>query len=206
MSTPLPTFEIEKSLISKGYTYIAGVDEVGRGPLAGPIVAAAVIFHHDQKPDIPEGYIKDSKKLAEKKREKSSKMIEREAFAIGIEAISNTFIDNKGISEANLSAFVGAVGKLGNMTDFVINDGNRKIEFSIPSQYVIKGDSLSYSVAAASIIAKVYRDRLMHELSIEFPQYGFDRNKGYGTQEHIDAIRKYGPCKYHRISFLTNII
>ena len=205
-TTPLPTFAIENSLYEKGYSYIAGVDEAGRGPLAGPIVAAAVIFYKTPPPDIPEGFVKDSKKIAEKKREKAAKMIKKEACAIGVEVVSSAYIDNKGIAKANRRAFRGAVKKLRGSVDYVLLDGNKETEFDSPATTIVKGDSLSFSIAAASIIAKVHRDAIMQKLSKEFPHYGFEKNKGYGTREHMEAIRKYGPSKHHRVSFLRNIL
>lgn len=205
MSTPLPTFEYELNLKDKGFTLIAGIDEVGRGPVAGPIVAAAVIFSSDYNSEIPDGYVKDSKMVAEKKRMKSYDYIRAEAIAIGVGVVSSEYVDNMGISDANKEAYLRAVKDLDVSPDFLLVDGNMKFESPLPYKTIVKGDSICYSIAAASIIAKVYRDRLMQGLSNSYPQYGFDRNKGYGTAEHMKALQKFGLTKHHRASFLTRL-
>ena len=205
MTTPLPTFEKELFHVEQGRKMIAGVDEVGRGPVAGPIVSAAVIFDLDTLPEIPEGYIKDSKKIAEKKREKSVEYIKEYALGIGLGVVDSTDVDDLGISKANQLSFHRAIENLNIKPDYILVDGNLKFNSPIPYSTIVKGDLHCYSIAAASIIAKVYRDNLMHELSKSFPQYGFERNKGYGTAEHMTAIREFGLSKHHRTSFLKSL-
>lgn len=203
MSTPLPTFEFEQELVRGGCSLIAGIDEVGRGPVAGPIVAAAVIFKSDCKPNIPEGYVKDSKKVAEKKRARSNEYIRSQALAVGVGIVDSEYVDKMGISQANKESYRLAVEDLEIPPEYLLIDGNLKFETSLPYKTIIKGDLLCYSIAAASIVAKVYRDNLMHELSKSCPQYGFERNKGYGTSEHMKAIEKFGLTRHHRASFLS---
>ena len=202
----IPDFTTEIGLYKLGYSLIAGIDEAGRGSLAGPIVAAAVIFKKGEIPDIPRGYIKDSKKIAEKKRLKSAEYIKNIAAYIGIGVVSNTFIDNKGISNANRLVFLRALENLNIEPDHLLIDGNLKFEHSAPSNLLVRGDTYCYSIAAASILAKVSRDSIMHKLSTEYPQYRFSKHKGYGTEEHRNLIRKFGPTKHHRKSFLKNVI
>lgn len=192
--------EIEKSLYAEGYRLIAGVDEAGRGPLAGPVCAAAVILPEDL---VIEG-INDSKKLTEKKREKLFDIIIENAVAYSIEFSSPDVIDEINIRQATSLAMHNAVKNLEKAADFVIVDGNDNIPFDIPYRYVVKGDAKSQTIAAASILAKVSRDRLMVELDKEYPEYGFAKHKGYGTKAHCAAIQKHGVLEIHRKSFMTN--
>ncbi len=188
--------EYENSLYEKGFTLIAGVDEVGRGPLIGPVVTAAVI--------LPKGYfhkdIKDSKKLTEKKREELYDIISRDAVSIGIGISSEKVIDEINILEATKKAMKQAINNLNVTPEYILIDAV-KLDIDIPSTSIIKGDALSESIAAASIIAKVTRDRMMDEMDKEYPMYDLKNNKGYGTKKHIEALEKYGPCKYHRFTF-----
>ena len=187
----------EKQLLKEGCKYICGVDEVGRGPLAGPVVCAAVIMPLD---DIIDG-VDDSKKLSAKKREVLSEQILKKAVACKISLIEAEKIDEINILEATKLCMKNAVEGLEVKPDFVITDGNMRLDISIPQQSLIKGDALSYSIGAASIVAKVYRDKLMDEYAKEYPQYGFEKNKGYGTAVHIDAIKEFGLTPIHRRSF-----
>lgn len=187
----------ERQLISQGYKYICGVDEVGRGPLAGPVVCAAVIMPLD---DIIDG-VDDSKKLSAKKRESLSELILKKAVASGISLIEPEKIDEINILEATKLCMKQAVEKLEIPPDFVLTDGNMRLDVPVPQQSIIKGDALCYTIGAASIIAKVYRDKLMDGYAEKYPGYGFERNKGYGTAEHIAAIKKYGLTEIHRRSF-----
>lgn len=189
----------ERELTEKGYKYICGVDEVGRGPLAGPVVCAAVIMPLD---DIIDG-VDDSKKLSEKKREKLSRLIREKAVACSICLIEPDIIDKINILEATKLCMKNAVEGLNIKPDFVLTDGNMTLDISVPQQSIVKGDSLSYSIGAASIAAKVYRDNLMAELDKIYPAYGFAKNKGYGTADHIRAIKEAGICAVHRRSFTT---
>lgn len=194
--------EIENECRKKGYKYIAGVDEAGRGPLAGPVFAAAVIFPEDV---YIEG-INDSKKLSEKKRDELFDIICEKALAYCIAQSSRERIDEINILNATFEAMNGAVNGLKIKPDYVLIDGNRIRGMEIPHETVVKGDSKSISIAAASILAKVSRDRLMYEMSKKYPEYGFDKHKGYGTKAHCEAILKYGPCEIHRKTFLKKII
>ncbi len=182
---------------SRGFKSIAGCDEAGRGPLAGPVVAAAVI--------LPEGYtnsaIRDSKKLTPLKREKMYTVIEDIALSIGIGIVEPDVIDKINILRASLMAMENAVLTLSAPPDYILIDGIHAIDTPVPQESIIKGDSLSISIAAASIIAKVSRDRIMDGYHNRYPLYNFIKNKGYGTSEHIEAIKKYGRCKIHRKSF-----
>lgn len=188
--------EYEENLYKEGYTLIAGVDEVGRGPLIGPVVCAAVI--------LPVGYfdegIKDSKKLSEKQREKMYEIIKRDAISIGIGIKDEKVIDEVNILEATKLAMKEAIDNLDVKPEHVLIDAV-KLDIDIPSTSIIKGDDKSESIAAASIIAKVTRDRMLNEMDREFPMYDLKKNKGYGTKKHIEALKTYGPCKYHRFSF-----
>lgn len=187
----------ERQLLSEGYEYICGVDEVGRGPLAGPVVCAAVIMPLD---DIING-VDDSKKLSAKKRESLSKLIAEKAVSLHISLIEPEKIDEINILEATKLCMKNAVESLAVKPDFVLTDGNMKLDVSLPQKSIIKGDALSYSIGAASIVAKVYRDNLMDGYAETYPEYGFESNKGYGTAEHISAIKKYGLTPVHRRSF-----
>lgn len=181
---------------AKGYKYIAGVDEVGRGPLAGPVVAAAVI--------LPEDFflagIDDSKKISEKKRNEYDEIIRREAIAVSVAMIDADEIDRVNIYEATKKAMIAAIASLDPNPEVLLIDA-MKLETPFVVESIIKGDAKSVSIAAASIIAKVARDRLMVELSTQFPEYGLQQNMGYGTREHLQAIQRHGITPYHRKSF-----
>lgn len=187
--------------------FIAGTDEVGRGPLAGPIVAAAVILNLNYKDDkdLILG-IKDSKKLSPTSREKLDKIIKSKALDFNIALVNNMKIDESGISWCNNEVLKKSVNGLKIQPDLVLSDGYAVKNLNLDNEFVIKGDAKSASIACASIIAKVYRDNLMKEYSKKYPNYGFENNAGYGTQEHIESIKKYGVCKIHRMCFLKNII
>lgn len=188
------------------YNYIAGVDEVGRGPLAGPIVAAAVILDLNYKDDTDLLLgVKDSKKLSKKVREQLATVIKDKAICYNIALLSNKEIDTKGIGWCNNEVFKLACKGLNIQPDMVLSDGYPIKNFDIENKYAIKGDEKSISIACASIIAKVYRDNLMDEYSKLHNKYGFENNSGYGTQQHMDAIRLLGTCEIHRNSFLKNI-
>ena len=184
------------------YSYICGIDEVGRGPLAGPVVAGAVILPRDC--DIL--YLNDSKQLSEKKREELNDIILEKAVATGIGVISPERIDEINILQATYEAMRQAIGNLSVKPDLLLNDAVTIPKVEIPQVPIIKGDAKSISIAAASIIAKVYRDRLMVQYDDIFPGYGFAGNKGYGSQAHMDATRTLGPTPIHRRSFIKNII
>ncbi|WP_163192633.1 ribonuclease HII [Clostridium thermarum] len=189
------------------YEYVAGVDEVGRGPLAGPIVAAAVILNYDAiKNDSMILGLNDSKKISPEKRESLFSIITEKAAHYKIVLLDNNAIDEKGIGVCNHEVFLQACQGLEVKPELVLSDGYHIRGYSGNNMAVIKGDSKSAAIAAASIIAKVYRDRLMKEYSKVYPQYGFDKNAGYGTQEHMAAIKKYGITPIHRKSFLRALI
>ncbi len=189
--------EYENKYYEKGCKYIAGVDEAGRGPLAGPVFAAAVIF--EKGVFIPE--INDSKKLSEKKREELFEVIKEKALCYSIVSVDEKEIDKINILNAALKCFNMAVSNLSIKPDVALIDGNRCGEMPVPCETIVKGDSKSMSVAAASILAKVARDRYIVELDAVYPEYNFKKHKGYGTKEHLEAIQKYGPCPIHRLSF-----
>lgn len=184
------------------YTYICGIDEVGRGPLAGPVVAGAVILPKDC--DIL--YINDSKKLSEKKREELYDIIMEKAVATGIGYASVERIDEINILQATFEAMRDAISKLAVSPDILLNDAVTIPQVATLQIPIIKGDAKSISIGAASIIAKVTRDRLMVDYDTVFPEYGFASNKGYGSAQHIEAIKKYGPCPIHRRTFIGNFI
>ena len=179
-----------------------GTDEAGRGPLAGPVCAAAVILKPNQ---IIEG-VNDSKKLSEKKREALFDVIKSEVKAYSIAFATVEEIEEMNILNATMLAMKRAVEGLKIKADYALIDGNRLPPLDIKSEYVIKGDAKSMSIAAASILAKVSRDRLCYEYAEKYPQYGFDKHKGYGTKLHTQAIKEYGPCEIHRMSFLKKIL
>lgn len=188
----------EKVFWHQGMNLVAGVDEVGRGPLAGPVVAAAVIFPQD----ISLTQITDSKKLTPQKREEQFDLIFENALDVGIAEVDPGVIDKLNILNASLKAMQEAISRLKNRPDLVLVDGNQKIpNLRIPQITIIKGDNLSLSVAAASIIAKVTRDRLMQAHHKKYPIFFFNQNKGYATKSHIRALREHGPCEIHRRSF-----
>ena len=199
----MPDFELEEAARKRGFKFICGVDEAGRGPLAGPVCAAAVIF---PETCIIDG-INDSKKLSERKREALFDVITEKAVSYCIAYGTLQEIEEFNILEATFLAMKRAVEGLKIPVDFAIIDGNRTPKnFEIPCQTVVKGDSKSISVAAASILAKVSRDRLMLEYDRQYPQYGFKKHKGYGTKEHTEKIREFGPSEIHRLSFLGKIL
>lgn len=201
MNNDFDWLQYEKEAISKGYSAVCGVDEAGRGPLAGPVCAAAVILPADT---VIEG-VNDSKKLSEKKREMLFEVIKEQALSYSIAFASVEEIEEINILNATMLAMKRAVEKLNVKADYAMIDGNRLPELEIPAQFIIKGDAKSMSIACASILAKVSRDRLCYKYAEEYPQYGFDKHKGYGTKMHREAILEYGPCPYHRLSFLKKI-
>lgn len=181
----------------RGFDAIAGVDEAGRGPLAGPVVAAAVIL----PPGYTNGEIRDSKKLTPRKRESLYTTIRNDAISVGLGIMEASAIDRINILQATLSAMKMAVSNLSPQPDYILIDGIHAIDFPLTQETIVKGDSLSISVAAASIIAKVSRDHIMDRYHVLYPQYNFLKNKGYGTEEHREAVKEYGRCKIHRRSF-----
>ncbi|SHE32463.1 MULTISPECIES: ribonuclease HII [Caloramator] len=191
----------EKDLLNRGYRFIAGVDEVGRGPLAGPVYAAAVIL--DLNSPIYE--IRDSKKLSDIKRKEISEKIKESSISYSIAFATEKEIDELNILNATKLAMKRAIEGLSVKPDFILIDAV-KIDLGIDSDSLIKGDDLSVSIGAASIIAKVERDEFMDEIALKYPVYSFEKNKGYGTKEHIEAIKKYGPCEIHRRSFIKNMV
>ena len=191
-------WEIENSLYAEGYKMICGVDEAGRGPLAGPVCAAAVI--------LPKGLelpgLNDSKKLTDKKRRELFPVIKEQAIAYGIGLASHEEIDEINILQATYLAMERAIAQLNGKADFALIDGNRAKDFGLPVRTVVKGDSLSASIAAASVLAKVTRDDIMLEMAAKYPEYGFEVHKGYGTKAHYEALRAHGHTEIHRLSFL----
>ncbi len=190
--------KFEKEEEAKGNFLIAGVDEVGRGPLAGPVCVAAVIMPLD---DLIEG-VDDSKKLSEKKRNLLFEQIKEKAICYSIEMIDEETIDKINILEATKLCMKKAIESLSLRPDVVLIDAISKLDTDANLRGIVKGDALSYSIGAASILAKVTRDNLMVELAKEYPEYGFEKHKGYGTKVHIEALKEYGPCVHHRLSFL----
>ncbi|MDP4115511.1 MAG: ribonuclease HII [Bacteroidota bacterium] len=192
----------DNSFLTGRIKLIAGVDEAGRGPLSGPVVAAAVIFDSET---FIEG-INDSKKIKETRREELYPLIISKAKAYSITAVTNWEIDRINILQATLLAMKTCIVRLNIPPDLVLIDGNKACDSLIPVKTIIGGDAKSFSIAAASILAKVTRDRIMKRLSVRFPEYNWEKNKGYGTREHITLIKQYGACCLHRKSFLKNII
>lgn len=194
----LSLFEIEETRRAAGYEWICGVDEAGRGPLAGPVCAAAVI--------LPRGLdiagLDDSKKLSDRRRRELYDVITGAAAAYAIALVDQERIDEINILQATFRAMEEAVAKLSPQPDLALVDGNREPALSIPCETIVGGDGKCASIAAASILAKVTRDRLMEELDRQYPEYGFAVHKGYGTRRHYEALRQYGPCPIHRQSFL----
>ena len=190
-------YSFERRAHQRGYKLIAGIDEAGRGPLAGPVVAAAVIL----SPDYENSEINDSKQLSARKRERLYEIIKQDALSIGLGVAEASIVDAVNVLQATLIAMKEAIANLSITPDYLLIDGTHRIFLSIPQETIVKGDSLSLSVASASIIAKVSRDRIMEIYHRQFPQYNFLKNKGYGTREHREAIKKYGQCKIHRRSF-----
>ena len=195
--------ETEKSYFAKGYRLIGGVDEAGRGPLAGPVVAACVVVGPDFQIDHPDlELIADSKKLSAKKREYLFGIIKARALAVEIGVVNNETIDKINILQASFLAMRRAIKKLPLAPDYIILDGGFKIpKLKISQSAIIKGDATVWTIAAASIIAKVSRDWMMTEIDKEYPQYLFAKHKGYGTKDHMNMLKKYGPCPLHRFSF-----
>lgn len=194
----LTMWEIENSVYAEGYRVVCGVDEAGRGPLAGPVCAAAVILpEHLEIPGLT-----DSKKLTDKKRRELLPVIKEKAISYGIGFASEKEIDEINILQATFLAMRRAMEQLDIKPEFALIDGNRETDFGVPVKTVVKGDSLSANIAAASVLAKVSRDDLMLEMAKEYPQYGFEIHKGYGTKAHYAALTEYGPCPIHRMSFL----
>lgn len=193
--------EFEKEALAKGYKSVCGVDEAGRGPLAGPVCAAAVI--------LPEGVIidgvNDSKKLSEKKRESLFDVIREQALSYSIAYATVDEIEEINILNATMLAMCRAIDGLDIKADYAMIDGNKIPPLDIDAECIVKGDAKSMSIACASILAKVSRDRLLYKYAEEYPMYGFDKHKGYGTKVHREAILKYGPCPYHRKSFLKKL-
>ena len=200
--TNINMFFYENEAIKKGYKYICGVDEAGRGPLAGPVFAAAVIL---SKNDIIDD-VMDSKKISEKKREYLFDVIKNKAVSYSIAMATEKEIENINILNATMLAMKRAISGLYVTPDIALIDGNKAPEVNIPIKTIVKGDSLSASIAAASILAKVSRDAYMKDMSNIYPEYNFDKHKGYGTKLHIELIKRYGPCKIHRKSFLKRIL
>lgn len=194
--------QIENSLYKSGYNFICGVDEAGRGPLCGPVVAAAVILPKDE---CIEG-VNDSKKISEKKREKLYDEILLKATAVGVGICDVDVIEKVNILNATKMAMKQAIDNLNLTPDYVLIDGNQMIDIKIPANTVVSGDAKSESIAAASIIAKVTRDRMLIKWDKDYPEYGFAKHKGYGTKRHIEAIEKYGLTKIHRPSFCKKFI
>lgn len=194
--------EYEQNAISKGFTSVCGVDEAGRGPLAGPVCAAAVILPENT---VIEG-VNDSKKLSEKRRESLFEVIKSTAVSYCIAYATVEEIESLNILNATMLAMKRAVEGLDVKSDYAMIDGNRMPDLSIDGECIVKGDAKSMSIACASILAKVSRDRLLYEYAKEYPQYHFDKHKGYGTKVHVEALKEYGPCPYHRMSFLGKIL
>ena len=192
--------KIERELLSQGFKTIAGVDEVGRGPLAGPVVCAAVVMPLKEI-EIIQG-VDDSKKLSPKKRELLAKLIRERALAYTVYEVNEQIIDEINILQATRLGMKNALESLKIVPDTVITDGNMTLDISFPQRSIVHGDALSYSIGAASIVAKVFRDALMEEYAKTYPAYGFERNKGYGTAEHIRAIKEHGICPIHRRTFV----
>lgn len=197
----MDNLEYEREYLSKGYKLIAGIDEVGRGPLAGPVVTASVIMPLGDE-DLIEG-ITDSKKLSEKKRLLLNEIILEKAISVKICLVDEKTIDEINILNATKSCMIRTIKGLDVTPDVVFVDAV-KLDVDVPTVPIIKGDLKSYSIGAASIVAKVYRDSLMDDYDKLYPQYFFKKNKGYGTKQHIDAIKEVGPCPIHRRTFIKN--
>jgi ribonuclease HII len=198
----MPDFSLENSVYGQRYSLVAGVDEVGRGPLAGPVFAAAVIF----PPDLTgrETWLEaldDSKRLSPAQRDRAVEVVEAHALAIGVAQVGPDAVDSLGIGQASIQAMLQAVENLPLDPTYLLLDYVPLRECPIPFQTIVRGDTLSYSIAAASNVAKVARDRMMREANEVYPGYSFDRNKGYGTAQHLAQLRERGPCQIHRRSF-----
>ena len=198
----MPDFSLENSVYGQGFSLVAGVDEVGRGPLAGPVVAAAVIFPPDltgREPWLEA--LDDSKRLSPTQRDRAVEVVEAHALAIGVAQVGPDAVDSLGIGQASIQAMLQAVENLPLDPAYLLLDYVPLRECPIPFQTIVRGDKLSYSIAAASNVAKVARDRMMREANEVYPGYSFDRNKGYGTAHHLAQLRERGPCQIHRRSF-----
>ena len=191
-------WEFENNCFAQGYQIVCGVDEAGRGPLAGPVCAAAVIL----PPNIDIPGLNDSKKLSDKKRRELYPIIKEKALAYGIAFADHNEIDEINILQATYLAMERAIAQLAEKPDIALIDGNRAKDFGLPVQTVVHGDSLSASIAAASVLAKVTRDNLMLEMAEKYPGYGFEIHKGYGTKAHYAALEAMGACPIHRMTFL----
>jgi len=194
--------DFDNSYLTESIKLIAGVDEAGRGPLAGPVVSASVIF----SPGVYIEGVNDSKKLSEKEREELLPQILSKAVSYSVAAISHGKIDEINILQASLLSMKVAVSRLKIQPQLILIDGNKTFKYSVPSIAIVKGDSKSFLIAAASIIAKVTRDRIMKRLDKHFPDYNWRKNKGYPTKEHIEAVKTYGATPLHRKTFLKNIL
>lgn len=195
--------QYENQLYSSGINYICGIDEAGRGPLAGPVVVAAVIMPKESMLE----HVNDSKKVTEKRREVLYEQITKEAIAWGVGIIDHETIDKINILEATKLGLTTALKELKVRPDLILVDALKDIDtLGIPYKSIIKGDAKEYSIACSSIIAKVTRDRIMRNFDKVYPEYGFEKHKGYGTAEHIRAIKEYGPCDIHRQTFIKNFI
>jgi len=192
-----PTYKYENKLYKQGYQNIAGLDEAGRGAWAGPVVAAAVILPARMKI----AGIRDSKLLSPQQREKLAVYINKQALAIGLGIISEKVIDQQGIIPATRKAFLAAVERLREKVDYLLIDGIRIFDHRLPNEFLVRGDRLVVSIAAASIVAKVVRDNILRDYHQHYPQYGFDLHKGYGTRLHKERLDEYGVCEIHRRSF-----
>lgn len=192
---------LEQEAHAQGYRIVCGADEAGAGPLAGPVYAAAVVL--PESFDLP--YLNDSKKVTPKRRDALFDQIRAQAVAWAVASVDETEIDEINILNARMKAMDMAIHKLAPVPDFALIDGNRNTGIHIPNRMVVKGDSLSASIAAASILAKVARDRFMLEMAERYPEYHFEQHKGYGTKLHYEMLRRYGPCPIHRRTFLKNL-
>ncbi len=196
-SAPATTLNFELQAARRGFRAVAGVDEVGRGPLAGPVVAAAVIL--PEQVDLPG--LTDSKKLSETARERLLPLIRRQALAVGVGVVDARGIEATNILQATLQAMALAVGRLRQPADFLLVDGISRVPLALPQQTLKQGDARSLSIAAASVVAKVVRDRMMAGYARRYPGYGFEGHKGYGSAAHLRAIAELGPCVIHRRTF-----
>ena len=194
---PHDLYHFERQARAAGYTFVAGIDEAGRGPLAGPVIAAAVILN----PDAPVEGVNDSKKLTEQRRERLFELIMARALAVGVGQVDAATIDQINILQATRRAMLAAVQALSASPDLLLIDGITTIASPLPQQTIKQGDSRSASIAAASIIAKVTRDRMMGAYDTLYPDYGLLRHKGYGSAVHLAALRQHGPCPIHRMTF-----
>lgn len=203
IETTLKLVEYDRN-IAKQYNIFCGIDEAGRGPLCGPVVVASCIMPLDNDKIIMG--INDSKKLSEKQREELFEQIKKTAICYSIQEIDEKTIDEINILEATKLGMKKAIEGLSQKPNLALVDAVKNIDSDVQQIAIIKGDATSYSIAAASILAKVYRDKLMQKLDAEYPEYHFAKHKGYGTKEHIELLKKFGPCKIHRKSFIKNLI